>query len=117
MNSCDLYNFPGYKMINNCRPTRGGGVSILLQDKFSYKERKDLCIMNEYIETVFVEAWLRKKVLIGVIYRPPDKPIKEFNEEFKVLLEKISESKLPCHLLGDLNINLLNSDTHHDTSD
>ena len=115
--TCQLYNFPGFNMISNCRSGRGGGVSIMLQENFSYKERHDLWLMNDSIECVFVEAYLRKKVLIGVIYRPPDRPISDFNGQLKTLFDKINDSKLPCYLLGDININLLNHQVHKDTSD
>ena len=115
--TCEFFNLPGYNMINNCRESRGGGVSILLEQGISYKERKDLWLINDDIECVFVEAYLTKKVLIGVVYRPPDRPIRNLNDQLKPMLDAIYNLKLPCYLLGDLNINLLNYETHPDTAE
>ena len=73
-------------------------------------------IMNGDIECVFVEAFLKKNVTIGVVYRPPDRPIENLNEQLKPILDIIEDSKLPCYLLGDLNLNLLNYETHRETA-
>ena len=64
-----------------------------------------------------MEAFIVKKVLIGMIYRPPDTPISMFNEHLKNVIESIKCSNIPCYLLGDFNINLLNQSSHQATSD
>ena len=73
--------------------------------------------MNDIIECVFTEVHIGKKALIGVIYRPPNSPVQQFNECLKVLLDEIKTSQLPCYLLGDFNINLINHANHNDTGD
>ena len=72
---------------------------------------------NDTIECLFVEAFIVKKVLIGIIYRPPDTPISMFNEHLKTVIDSIKCSNIPCYLLGDFNINLLNQSSHQATSD
>ena len=77
----DLYSMEGYSMVNNVRcEKQGGGVSLLIQDHIPYKVRGDLSTMHDDIECIFVEANASKKVLIGVISRPPGRNIDSFNE-------------------------------------
>ena len=117
-NNQDLYSIPGYNIISNFRQeSKGGGVSVLLHESLVHKERTDLSLMNDTIECVFTEVHIGKKALIGVIYRPPNSPVQQFNECLKVLLDEIKTSQLPCYLLGDFNINLINHANHNDTGD
>ena len=114
----DVFNIIGYNKINKCRPNgQGGGVSILLKENIQYKERNDLSMVNDNIECIFVEATLLKKVIIGVIYRPPSKKMEDFNEQLKAILDQINIGKIPCYLLGDMNINVINHLTHKPTED
>ena len=55
-------------------------------------------------------------MLVGVIYRPPDRPVSNFNNHLKSLPDIIG-TDTPCYLLGDMNINLLNHSAHKETSD
>ena len=117
-NNHDLYNIPGYNMISNFRrESAGGGVSILIHESLCYKERTDLLLMNDAIECAFTEVYIGKKILIGVVYRPPNTPVQQFNEYLKAILDEIKVSQLPCYLLGDININLMNYANHNHTSD
>ena len=112
------HNAPGYSHISLPREySKGGGVSILLHSRLSYKRSDDLCMSNNIIECLFVEAFIVKKVLIGIIYRPPDTPISTFNDHLKNVIDSIKCSNIPCYLLGDFNINLLNQSSHQTTSD
>ena len=110
------FSFPGYKSINRTRKnSHGGGVSILIKEGISYKIKENLCFINRDIECIFIEARLSKRVLIGVIYRPPDRNIKDFNSQLRIILDTVSDLHIPCYLLGDTNINLLNHSTHSET--
>ena len=55
--------------------------------------------------------------IIGVIYRPPNTHVQQFNEYLKASLDEIKVSQSPFHLLGDFNINLMNYVNHNHTSD
>ena len=113
----DLYNIPGYSIVNNIRENRqGGGVSLLIQDHVSFKIREDLSIMCDDIECIFVEANTSKKMLIGVVYRPPGRSIDCFNEQLKSVFDKLNVS-FPCYLMGDVNINLINHASHKHSGD
>ena len=72
-NNADIYKAPGYSHISLPREySKGGGVSIWLLSWLSNKRRDDLCMSNNIIECLFVEAFIVKKVLVDTIYRPPD---------------------------------------------
>ena len=105
-----LYNIDGYIHEYNLRHKRqGGGVSLFIKNTISYTVRSDITLSESYnclaIE-VFKEYFnTNKNVIIIVIYRPPSTQIKNFNDEFQHILEKITnENKLAC-ILGDYNVN------------
>ena len=56
-------------------------------------------------------------VIIGVIYRPPDNDINVFTHKLNNVLNSIHKEEKTCHLMGDFNINLLNSNIHNPTSE
>ena len=58
-----------------------------------------------------------KRIIIGVVYRPPSRKISDFNDQLKSIMDAINDAQLPCYLMGDMNINVLNHNTHKDTSD
>ena len=72
------------------------------------------------LETVFLEILNEKKknVIIGCIYRHPTMDIKTFNEKyFNNLMTKINNEKKACYLLGDFNIDLLQTESNIHTKD
>ena len=58
----------------------------------------------------------KKKCFIGVIYKPPDTCISTFHIQFNDLLIRISNERKKCILMADCNIDLLRSDTNHQTT-
>ena len=81
-----------------------------------------LCEKISHMETIFIEINKEKirkdkNVIIGVIYRPPDRDIKVFNEYVSELLDKIRSENKCVACLGDYNISLLNSDCHGPTQE
>ena len=113
------YGISGYNAEHNLRPGRGGGgVSLLIKDSIDYIVRDDLCCQNKYLETLFIEIdkeqfGKKQNIVIGVVYRPPDTDINEFNDCLNTCLTQIKAEKKLTYLLGDYNVNLLNVD-HHD---
>ena len=125
----DLYCFDSYKHVYRHRDTsnfsgksKGGGVSLFIKDYVEFKCRKDLDIFTEDMESVFIEIGKDqinsdKDVVIGLIYRPPDRKIELFSDYMKDVLDTVKNENRYCHFLGDFNINILNSDSHAATSD
>ena len=122
-NSFDAINIPSYIHVGKFRTARhGGGVSLLIRDNISFKSREDLSKFNDNFESFFVEidksyTNTNVNVVVGVIYRIPGTDLSIFNDYYKTVMESIkSENKL-CYILGDFNINLLNSNNHNLSSD
>ena len=117
----DLYSMciPSYQAVHKTRKgRRGGGVSLFIHESIDFKIRNDLnLVFNDVVESVFVEIdksifCTPNNILIGEIYRPPNTSIVEFNNCLEQLLAVISRSNILCYLMGDFNINLLNTYTH-----
>ena len=119
----DCYGIDGYKAEHNCRPVRtGGGVSIYIKENIEYSPRNDLCQNNKNIESLYIEIDKEqfgkdKNIVVGVIYRPPDTDIKEFNKIMSESLLSLHAERKLVYLMGDFNINLLNADKHANTQD
>ena len=117
----NLYSFPNYQSEHNIRKNRGGGgVSILIKNGIEYCVRADLKIQSPYLESLFIEIQKgqignERDVIIGVIYRPPNTDVENFNDLLVDVLSKIKSENKSSYLLGDYNINLLNCDNHTPT--
>ena len=119
----DCIGMQGYRAEHNCRTNRtGGGVSLFIREDLEYSTREDLCQSEKNTESLFVEIdkeqfGKEKNIIIGVIYRPPDTDIKEFNEVMMKSLSLLKAEKKLVYLMGDFNINLLNADKHAPTQE
>ena len=90
----------------------GGGVALYIKDHLTFKERSDLSIFNEEIETYFIELnrcelGIGKNVIIGVLYKPPNTDIEIFNEHLNQIMYTIKQERKLAYIMGDYNINLL----------
>ena len=120
---CGAFDLMGYQSEHTHRTTRtGGGVSLFIRPGISYKIRKDLNFLEDYIETIFVEITstslnIEKNLVVGVVYRPPDSSPACFLEKLKIILSRISPSTKQCRIMGDYNLDILNSDIHPPTAE
>jgi hypothetical protein len=81
-----------------------------------------LDIINDDIEGIFVEISkdtikFKHDVIIGVIYRPPNRDVNDFNDYIAIILSSLKNENKIIYLMGDYNINLLNNDKHLATSE
>ena len=122
-NDCDLYDIKGFNIIEKHRSCQsGGGVAICLKSHIEYKNRSDLDVFDEYMESVHVEIDKShfntdKNIVIGTIYRKPNSDIRIFNDLLNTNLNKLSQENKLVYLLGDYNLNLLNVESHFLTSE
>ena len=111
-------SLPGYKSF--CTPTKAlhGGTSLFISDKLNSCRRSVLeSIMNspKLLESTFAEInqFNRPNIVVGTIYRHHALSPHEFSHNFLLpFLEKINrQGKLlnKYVLLGDFNLNLINS--------
>ena len=116
----DLYGLDGYNFEENHRSARsGGGVGLFIKNSIEFLRRRDLEVNNDIMESIFIEvpvceALSSRKVIIGVVYRPPGTSLKDFEDTLDSILSKIDRRL--CYLLGDWNMNLLAYDSHKDTT-
>ena len=113
-----VLKIPGYETYQRNRiGKKGGGVAILLADKYRCKTL-DIKFVSLEFESVFIKLELRNGecVCLGSIYRPPNTDPKKFNEEYCVV---ISQLKKECqNVIGlDHNMDFLKSNKHDSTQD
>ena len=104
------YAIDGYELIVNNRLDRsGGGVALYISHSFDFLIREDLNIMNNSLESLFVEISIpySKNIIIGVIYRPPNTNPTDFLSQLADLLGNPIFVNKESLIMGDFNIDLL----------
>lgn len=102
-------NIPGYNLIRADRCARGGGVACYVKVKYKYTT-----LINSVSNSV-EQLWLKirlggQTVVVGVIYRIPSASPVHFFDELYETIERVSLESNSLILMGDININLLNTD-------
>lgn len=109
------FDIAGYSFLSNETESAAGGTALYIADYINHKQRNDLTssiYLPKLLESTFVEISPKKQsnIVVGCIYKHPTLPISEFNKTFLApLLDKINKEGKEIILLGDFNINLLNS--------
>ena len=98
----------GYNLVRYDQSRRGGGVACFVKNYILYNRKPNFCINTE---NILIEIFLPKSkpVLIGILYRPPDKYDFVNHLERKFSDTNVYESQ-ECYLLGDIKINLRPND-------
>ena len=117
----NLYTIPGYCFISNTRQHKsGGGVGLFIKSDLKFKLRTDLQSPNNKLyESIFAEILQpnSKNIIVGCIYKPPDTSVSDFNNSINNILSTISFENKLTYLMGDFNINILNTESHQPTED
>jgi hypothetical protein len=119
----DCYGLKGYQHFHlNRSNKRGGGVSLFVNEGFIVKERTDLNIMTDSVEALFVEikkenSGLDRDAIVGVVYRPPNHDVQVFNDNLAEIMHNLKIEQKIVYLMGDFNLNLLESKDHLPTSE
>lgn len=112
-NSENDYNLQGFNSEFVSRADRtGGGVGIYIKHGIEYDIREDLIIRNHNeVQAITIEIIKEsnKNTLITVIYKPPDINLEAFNQELSQFLGILTKENKDIFLMGDFNINLLNT--------
>ena len=97
--------FPrGYTVFRRDRELQGhhgGGILIATRDPIKAFPRSDLPTISSELHFVDIVLPKRKKLTLGVFYRPPNNDLKPL-EDLKLVLNEISQSDLI--LVGDFNL-------------
>ena len=121
--SFDNFHYDGYNHIGKYRENRtGGGVSILLRNTVTFQPRNDLSRFNSSFESCFIEINKSQfntstNIIVGVVYRIPGSDTDMFIDYYKEVLDLIKSEKKLGYIMGDFNLNLLNSESHVPTNE
>ena len=111
---------PHYSFCHSPSDTIAGGVGVYISDSLEYRLRDDLKFIEEenentriWIEIMGNNSILNRNprcltnIIIGVIYRCPSCPIKNFISNFQPTLQYLQNISSPFYITGDINIDLL----------
>ena len=111
---------PGYKFFSSHRRNKkGGGVGVLVNQKFDCRPRPDLSMNIPNLEALTVEIKTHSdSILACSIYRPPNSKVKDFIKNYKRLLDKFSMNQKERLLIGlDHNLDLMKHESHKPTKE
>jgi len=112
-------DIPGYSSFIKSRPNckTGGGVGLYIKnDLYPKAKLRDDLYSDPLYESLFIQInQPGRDALVGIIYKPPDVNLDEYNVAFDNLLKQLSNETKPCFILGDFNINLLKHNMHKPT--
>ncbi len=106
----------GYEHYDTPTECSKGGALIYVKDSLVCNRRKDLekiMYKSKNLESVFIEIEItgKKNQIFGCIYRHPCMEIEPFNELLDKLLKKLDSEKKISYLMGDFNLDLLNTES------
>ena len=112
-------DIPGYKFHHTSSQSAAGGVGIYVKSDLKANKRLDLSISTCDFETVWIEIKdaKSKNILCCCAYRHPSSDIATFNNHMQEIMSKIDNENKTTFIMGDFNLNLLNSENHVLTSD
>ena len=117
------YNIPNYSFLSTPTNSSAGGTALYISSDLTFKPRLDIdskIYHNKLLESTFIELTPNKQcnIIVGCVYKHPSLPINDFNNLYLsplLNLAKLEGKKII--LLGDLNINLLQTSSDNHTSD
>ena len=117
-NNCDLFNIPGYSLVEKHRKNgRGGGVCIFVKSGLRYKTREDISVFEEgTFESIFIEL-LDSKTVVGEVYRVPGTNLRLFMETYERVVKALANESQSVVIGTDQNIDLLRASDHSGTAD
>ena len=106
-----LVEILGYDIVRRDRNRHGGGVAIYIRNNLVYINRND--IMPDILEAICIEVKKprMKPLLVCSWYRAPDLSVEIF-DHFEIFLQNIEHENRDVILTGDMNCNLLSTETN-----
>lgn len=105
-----LAEVPDYKLVRADRQGRGGGVGFYIRNSMPYK------VMLSEVTLALEHLWVSIKIegkntAVGVLYRPPKANLIQSLETLDNAVSFILPSSDDLILVGDFNVNLLETDS------
>ena len=98
---------PNYSVLRTDRHGRGGGVAIYLKAHYRFTKLFSSTPQNVLEQLWLIVTYRRRKVAIGIIYRPPNTNVDICLSELSIAMDQAYLESNTVILLGDININLL----------
>ena len=113
----DACSIEDYELKKSRSDGNHGSVAVYISERIKYRRRKDL--EHDSLECIWIEISEEnvQPYLFGCIYRPPDSSEylpPDFNEIFQSNITRFINKYQEIILVGDFNINYLNSNDHKD---
>lgn len=115
----DLYGFTSYKSEYCHRASDAhGGSAIFISPGINYSRRTDLSIAIPYCESIWIEIQQphfthnENNLILASIYRSPSSSLTQFLSALETILNNLSLEHKNILLVGDININLLDSQSN-----
>ena len=87
--------------------SKGSGLALYIKNDYNFIAIEEFSSCNPNIESLFVKLTnTAAPITVGIIYRPPNGNLVEFNKEFENIILKLPEKN--CYVLGDYNVDLHN---------
>ena len=104
----------GYHFISQPSLSNAGSIGFFVSNQVRFIERDDLSEVTADFETqwIEIESDLHHNMICGVIYRHPNGNLDSFMTSINNYLDKVNNENKYCLVVGDFNINLLNTDSH-----
>ena len=113
-------SLPGYVFFLS-QPTlsNAGGVGFFVKENVPFIKRSDLCSSEAEYESLWVEFEIphQHNIVCGLLYRHPNSKLDNTAEFLYNIIDKINKEKKYCILMGDFNIDILQSDSYANTED
>ena len=102
------FKVEGYSMYRKDRNSNGGGLILYINNDITSRQRSDLEFKD--IECISVEMCVGKtKWLLMGAYKPPSLKTDIFSTDFQATMDQIYRNYQNVILMGDLNLDLLDS--------
>ena len=105
-------NLPGYTFLNFSPLKNAGGVAMYVKNDLKFKNEQTFGLYGcELLWLTIQQPNMQKFLTIATIYRHSNKVIDKFIDDFSKCLGKLASEKRTFYILGDININLSESNS------
>ena len=110
---------PGYSFISEPSLSHAGGVGFFVSDKLNFSVRDDLSKFSINYESLWIEiqCGFKDDLICGAIYRHQHGDLEAFMAFLNETIDTINKEKKYSIVMGDFNLNLLNTDSHPGTDE
>ena len=94
---------------------------MYIKSDIQFQQRNGIGSFGGDVNALFIEfdgkyVGLKGNVIVGILYRPPNTSVQEFNANLMSLFDKLKLERKICYLMGDFNVNLIRYNNHADTT-